>query len=110
MAGASAPPGRYSIGELEVQVGEDRVVRQPGTKNLAGSALTMEDAVAGLVRMVGVSLTEAWNAASVRPWELLRSAGAVKRKPDSLVVARWDGNDLEVMATFRGTRVLWAKA
>jgi N-acetylglucosamine-6-phosphate deacetylase len=110
MAGASAPPGRYSIGELEVQVGEDRVVRQPGTKNLAGSALTMENAVAGLVRMAGVPLTEAWNAASVRPWELLRSAGAVKRKPESLAVARWDGNDLEVVATFRGTRVLWAKA
>jgi N-acetylglucosamine-6-phosphate deacetylase len=110
MAGASAPPGRYSIGELEVQVGEDRVVRQPGTKNLAGSALTMEDAVAGLVRMAGVPLAEAWNAASVRPWELLRSAGAVKRKPESVVVARWDGNDLKVVATFRGTRVLWAKA
>ena len=108
MAGASAPPGRYSIGELEVQVGEDRVVRQPGTKNLAGSALTTENAVAGLVRMAGVSLAEAWDAASVRPWELLRRAGAVKRRPESVVVARWSKGTLKVVATFRGTQVLWA--
>lgn len=108
MAAASAPPGRYSIGEIEVQVGEDRVVRQPGTKNLAGSALTTEHAVAGLVRMAGVSLAEAWDAASIRPWELLRKAGAVKRRPESVVVARWAKGQLKVVATFRGTRVLWA--
>jgi N-acetylglucosamine-6-phosphate deacetylase len=108
MAAASAPPGRYSIGEIEVQVGEDRVVRQPGTKNLAGSALTTENAVAGLVRMAGVSLAEAWDAASIRPWELLRKAGAVKRRPESVVVARWAKGQLKVVATFRGTRVLWA--
>jgi N-acetylglucosamine-6-phosphate deacetylase len=109
MAGASAPPGRYSIGELEVQVGEDRVVRQPGTKNLAGSALTMEEAVAGAVRMGGISLAEAWNSASVRPWDLLRKAGAVKRRPESVVVARWSEGRLQVLATFRGTKVLWAQ-
>ncbi len=108
MAAASAPPGRYSIGDIEVQVGEDRVVRQPGTKNLAGSALTTEHGVAGLVRMTGVSLAEAWDAASVRPWELLRRAGAVKRRPESVVVARWAGGELKVLATFRGTQVLWA--
>lgn len=110
MAAASAPPGRYSIGEMEVQVGEDRVVRQPGTKNLAGSALTTERAVSGLVKMAGVSLAEAWEAASARPWELLRKAGAVKRRPESVVVARWSGGELDVRATFRGTRVLWQAA
>jgi N-acetylglucosamine-6-phosphate deacetylase len=110
MAAAAAPPGRYSIGEIEVQVDEDRVVRQPGTKNLAGSALTMEDAVAGLVRMAGVSLAEAWNAASIRPWELLRQAGAAKRRPESSVIARWNGSELHVVAAFRGTRVLTVNA
>ena len=110
MAAAAAPPGRYSIGELEVQVGEDRVVRQPGTMNLAGSALTMEHAVAGLVRMAGVSLAEAWDAASIRPWELLRKAGAVKRRPESSLIARWNGSELRVVATFRGTRVLAVNA
>lgn len=109
MAGASAPPGRYSIGEIEVQVGEDRIVRQPGTQNLAGSALTMENAVSGLVRMAGVSLAEAWNAASIRPWELLRQAGAVKKKPETLTIGRWVDGELKIVATFRGTRVLWLK-
>ena len=109
MAAAGAPPGRYSLGELEVQVDEDRIVRQPGTKNLAGSALTMNQAVAGLVRMTGTSLAEAWTAASVRPWEILRAAGAVRKRPDSLIVARWSGGELDVLAAFRGTRVLWSR-
>ena len=109
MSAAGAPNGRYTIGDLEIEVGDDRVVRQPGSPNLAGSALTMDRAVAGLVKMAGVSLAEAWDAASLRPWELLRRAGAVKRIGDSCVLARWRGGELDVLATLRGRRVLWAK-
>ncbi len=109
MAAAGAPAGRYTIGDLEIEVGRDRVVRQPGSPNLAGSALTMDRAVSGFVKMTGVSLCTAWDAASVRPWELLRAAGAVKRIPQSCVIAHWDGDELDVLATLRGKRVLWAK-
>jgi N-acetylglucosamine-6-phosphate deacetylase len=109
MAAAGAPPGRYSIGELELEVGADGIVRQPGKKHFAGSTLTMDHAVANLVRLAGVSLSEAWTAASVGPWELLRRAGAVKKRPETCVVARWSEGKLEVLATFRGTRVLWSK-
>ncbi|VAX29203.1 N-acetylglucosamine-6-phosphate deacetylase [hydrothermal vent metagenome] len=42
MAAASAPPGRYRVGVIEVEVGEDKIVRQPGRNNLAGSAVTMK--------------------------------------------------------------------
>jgi N-acetylglucosamine-6-phosphate deacetylase len=109
MAAAAAPPGRYSIGDLELEVGADGVVREPGKKHFAGSTLTMENAVANLVRFAGVSLAEAWTAASVQPWEVLRRAGAVKKRPESCVVARWSEGRLEVQAAFRGTRVLFAK-
>src|SRR5262249_52232917 len=37
MAAAGAPPGRYRIGALEVEVGADQVVRQPGKPLFAGS-------------------------------------------------------------------------
>lgn len=109
IAAAGAPPGIYSIGDLEMDVGEDRVVRRPGAPNLAGSALTMDRAVAGLANMTGMPLADAWRAASLRPWDLLRKAGAVRGRPRSEIVARWSGGRLEVLAAFRGNRVLWAR-
>ena len=109
MSAAGAPAGRYTIGDLVIEVGSDRVVRQPGSPNLAGSALTMSEAVAKFVAMSGVSLAESWEAASVRPWKLLREAGAAKRVPSSSVLARWHGGRLDVLATLHGGRVLWPR-
>ena len=45
MAAAGAGPGRYTIGELELEVGEDEVVRLPGALNFAGSALRLDQGV-----------------------------------------------------------------
>jgi N-acetylglucosamine-6-phosphate deacetylase len=57
MAGAGAPPGRYTIGDLEVEVGEDdRSARLPGTPYLAGSTLTMDQAVNNVLRYAGLPL------------------------------------------------------
>jgi N-acetylglucosamine-6-phosphate deacetylase len=47
MAAAGAPPGTYSIGRLNLEVGSDGVVRLPGQNLFAGSALTP---MAGLYR------------------------------------------------------------
>ena len=44
MAAAGAGPGRYRIGRLEIEVGDDGVVREPGQRNFAGSSLTMDRA------------------------------------------------------------------
>jgi N-acetylglucosamine-6-phosphate deacetylase len=41
MAAAAAEPGRYTIGEIELEVGSDGIVREPGKPNFAGSAITM---------------------------------------------------------------------
>lgn len=43
MAAASAPPGRYSVSHINVEVGEDKIVREVGKTNLAGSAITMRE-------------------------------------------------------------------
>lgn len=58
MAGAGAPPGRYTLGDLEVEVGLDRAARLPGTPYLAGSALTMDRAINNIIRFAGVDLMD----------------------------------------------------
>lgn len=39
MAAAGAPPGEYTLGRLRLRVGEDGIVRLPGSPNFAGSSL-----------------------------------------------------------------------
>lgn len=59
MAAAGAPPGRYTIGATELDVGEDRVVRKPGASNFAGSALTPAEGVANIMRWLDLPEDEA---------------------------------------------------
>jgi len=66
MSAAGAPPGRYPLGEMVVEVGADRIVRQPGSSNFAGSALTMDDACGRVSRYLGWSETEARAACGAR--------------------------------------------
>jgi len=66
MAAAGAPAGRHTLGAIEVEVGEDRVVREPGKPNFAGSALTLDRAVENIVRLLDWSPEEARAACSSR--------------------------------------------
>jgi N-acetylglucosamine-6-phosphate deacetylase len=70
MAAAGAPPGRYRLADLELEVGADRVVRQPGRSNFAGSALTLDRAVANTAQWCSVSLADAIEMASLHPARL----------------------------------------
>lgn len=40
IAAAGMPPGTYRLGERSIEIGADRIARQPGTQLLAGSTLT----------------------------------------------------------------------
>jgi N-acetylglucosamine-6-phosphate deacetylase len=42
-AAASAPPGVYSVSNINIEVGEDKIVRESGKQNLAGSAVTLKE-------------------------------------------------------------------
>ena len=64
MAAAGAPPGRYAIGRLRVEVGADGVVREPGKPNFAGSSLTLDRGVANAARWLGLPTDDAWHLAS----------------------------------------------
>jgi len=71
MAAAGAVPGKYSLGHLEMEVGEDHVVRMPGAKTFAGSALTLNKGVENSALWLGLSSAQAIDLASKIPAHVL---------------------------------------
>jgi N-acetylglucosamine-6-phosphate deacetylase len=71
MAAAGAGPGRYSLAGVELEVGEDQVVRQPGCPNFAGSALTPLDGVIRACAMLREPWHQVWGRFSRVPAEFL---------------------------------------
>lgn len=71
MAAAGAPPGRYQLGKLDLEVGRDQVVRQPGKPLFAGSALRPIDGVVRAAQMLDCSWQEAWPRLSTVPANLV---------------------------------------
>ena len=69
MAAAGSPPGRYSIGPHELEVGEDGVVRLPGDTRFAGSSLTLDKGVNHLVEWLDLDRAEAERLCSTHPAE-----------------------------------------
>ena len=84
MAAAACAPGVYRIGEVDVEVGGDRRVSLRGTPFLAGSALTMPEAIANTVRFTGLPLADVIPMASAAPAEYLGIP------PAGIVTAEWD--------------------
>jgi len=67
MSAAGMPPGRYRLGALDLEVGPDQVVRQPGKPLFAGSALRPIDGVFRAAAMLGCGWQEAWKPFSDAP-------------------------------------------
>lgn len=67
---AGLPPGRYRLGDREVSVADGRATL-PGSGTIAGSTLTLDRALANLVRFCGVSVPDAARMASTTAAELL---------------------------------------
>jgi N-acetylglucosamine-6-phosphate deacetylase len=88
MSAAGAPPGRYTIGAIELEVGADQIVRQPGKPNFAGSALKPIDGITRAAQMLGKNWREVWPHFSLRPAELmgLRNDIAVGQPADFCII------------------------
>ena len=71
MAAAGAPPGKYKLGRLELEVGEDQVVRLPGAPNFAGSALSPIDGVFRAAEMLNCEWRQTWRNFSEIPARLM---------------------------------------
>jgi N-acetylglucosamine-6-phosphate deacetylase len=115
IAAAGQPPGRYRLGEVEVEVTPARRVCLPGTPYLAGSVLEMHEAIGNTVRFSDATLDEAVRMASEQPARLLGGAVpygtlAAGQQAD-LVLFGWDEvqAELEVQATLVHGEVVYQK-
>ena len=95
MAGAAAPPGRYELGSLDVDVAEGRAV-VAGTDTLAGSTLTPDRALRTVVHDCGVGLLEAVVAFTTTPAAAIGESEPVRLAPGARAEVVVLGADLSV--------------
>ena len=74
VAAAATEPGLYPFADMVVEHASDGSVRQPGSRHLAGSALTLDAAVRNLVTWDLATPEQAINMASRNPRDLMLSA------------------------------------
>ena len=68
---SAAFPGRYSLGQVDIEHQQEDIVYIPGTKMLAGSAATLSKCVANVVDWYGVPFDEVIRWASEQPRRLI---------------------------------------
>jgi len=71
---AGCAPGRYKLGEVDVELHPDGSVRLLGQTRLAGSALRMDRAIQNVIQLAGVTLREAVSMATRNPARVGRIA------------------------------------
>lgn len=98
VAGAAAKPGIYPFAGMRVERGADGAVREPGAPHLAGSALTLDDAVRNVVAWGLCSFADAVAMASAHPRAALAEAAARHGLALPQGEVRWS-DDLRVIAT-----------
>jgi N-acetylglucosamine-6-phosphate deacetylase len=81
---AAAPAGRYRLGELEVERDDDGRVTAIGAGHLAGSALTLDDAIGRTARYCDLTLEQ------VLPLACQQPAALIGIEPAGRVEADWD--------------------
>jgi len=88
-AATQAPSGRYSLGGVDVEAGEDGILLLPGTPYLAGSTLTMDHAIVNCARFAGVTLASAINMATVNPASLFEGVSGRLEKGERADLVRF---------------------
>jgi N-acetylglucosamine-6-phosphate deacetylase len=98
---AGCAPGRYRLGEVDVELHPDGSVRLLGGTRLAGSALKMNRAIAVVMREAGLSLRDAVTLATRNPARVgripSRQRGLAPGERADLVRFRYDETTREIL-------------
>jgi len=110
---AGCRPGRYRLGEQEVDLTEGNRVVLAGQTRLAGSALRMDRGVENLMRLAGLTLAEAVSMATVNPARAghfpARQNGLHPGDRGDVIEFRFDpeGPCLEILRTYLAGKLVW---
>jgi N-acetylglucosamine-6-phosphate deacetylase len=109
-AASYAPPGRYSLGDLEVEAADDGALRLPGTPYLSGSTLTMEMAIGNCADFAGIPLASAINMATVNPARLFEgiSGKLEKGQRADLVLFKAQAKKIQILRVYLAGRLLYS--
>ena len=108
MSAAGMPPGRYPLGGLQLEVGADQVVRQPGQALFAGSALRPIEGVERAARMLGCDWQEVWPRMSSLPAQLMGMRNRLEvGEPASFCLVQQEPSKehLELQVFWEGERI-----
>jgi N-acetylglucosamine-6-phosphate deacetylase len=112
-APAGCPPGRYRLGEQEVELTAEGRVVLAGQTRLAGSALRMDRGVENLMRLAGLALPEAVQMATVNPARVgrfpARQNGLHPGDRADIVEVRFDAEEqrITVLRTYLDGRLVY---
>lgn len=96
MSAAGAGPGKFKLGDMELEVGEDQIVRQPGKTNFAGSALSPVDGVFRAAEMLGVSWQDTWKRLAEVPAQFMRLRNEIAEGATSACLVDFSGGKPKV--------------
>jgi N-acetylglucosamine-6-phosphate deacetylase len=108
-APAGNPPGRYRLGEQDADLTPDGKVVLSGTDRLAGSALKMNQGVANMVKLGGISLRDAVQTATTNPARIIHLEGRMQGlhpgERGDVILFRMNGAVDVIAAYLEGERV-----
>ena len=109
-AASHAAAGRYSLGELEIEAGDDGVLRLAGTPYLTGSTLTLDRAIGNCAAFAGISLTSAINMVTANPAVLFDgiSGKLEEGQRADLVLFRVEGKKIRILRVYLAGRLLYS--
>ncbi|HWR54596.1 MAG TPA: amidohydrolase family protein [Bryobacteraceae bacterium] len=109
---AAAAPGRYRLGEQDVDHTEDGRVVLAGTNRLAGSALRMDRGVGNLMLLAGLKLADAVQMATVNPARVTSIAGRQRGLSTGdrgdIVVFTYENHRIAIQRTYLSGRRVYS--
>ncbi len=111
---AGCAPGSYRLGELQVELHADGSIRLAGGTRLAGSSLSLSEAISNLLQATGLSLGDAVRAATTNPAAAARmpnrQRGLAENERADLVRFTLRGDRVCVLQTYLDGRLVYSAA